>query len=67
MKRWTCPNCGNTNRKLMMDNGEADSSPDLTVLCVNPLPASETVGGEEWWAENGDGEQPTCGEQWDPN
>jgi hypothetical protein len=64
-----CPHCGNTNPKLLQDNGEEPSSLDLTLLCVarvapsawsfdhvKPLPEDHDASGLV-----------PCGMQWDPN
>jgi hypothetical protein len=64
-----CPHCGNTDSKFLQDNGEAASSPDLTLLCVARIQPSE-------WsfdhvaplpeAHDASGLVP-CGMQWDVN
>ncbi len=69
MPKPTCPHCGNTNQKLIQDNGEKPSSPDLTLLCV------ARVEPEDWSFDHvkplledydAAGLVP-CGMQWDPN
>ena len=58
-----CPHCGNRDPKLIEDNGERPSSPDLTLLCVAPIAPEDSTF--DWLPLN---QRPaTCGMQWDPN
>lgn len=64
---YTCPNCGNTDKSLMLDNGERRHSPDYTLCCVKRLPHAESVAGQAGVkCTNADG-LTECGEQWEPN
>jgi hypothetical protein len=67
MKR-KCPHCGNTDQKLLQDNGERPSSPDLTLLCVARVKPSEWSFDIAPSADfhGADGLVP-CGMQWDAN
>jgi hypothetical protein len=65
-----CPNCGNTNRNFIQNNGERPSSPDLTLLCVaRVLPDDWSFGSSEKpLPEDYDAKGLVpCGMQWDPN
>ena len=63
-----CPHCGNINPKFLQDNGEAPSSPDLTLLCVRPVAPTDWSFVEAPLPEDfdEDGRVP-CGMQWDVN
>lgn len=53
--RQKCPACGNADPRLIEDNGEEQTSPDLTLLCVAPGEDCNT------------GAPGVCGCQWNPN
>ena len=64
-----CPHCGNSDPRLIQDNGERPSSPDLTLLCVARVPP-------EAWSFDHVKPSPSdfdaaglvpCGMQWEPN
>jgi hypothetical protein len=67
--RKKCPHCGNTASKYIQNNGEHATSPDLTLLCVAPVPADEW-SFDHIKPEPGDYDNSglvPCGMQWDPN
>jgi len=69
MKRRSCPHCGNHDPRLLQDNGEEPSSPDLTLLCVARVkPAEWSFDHVKPTVEDigADGLVP-CGMQWDAN
>lgn len=63
MKTIKCPNCGNKDRKLIQDNGEPLSSPDLTFLCVAKVMPEDSSFDHLPLAER----PSECGMQWEPN
>ena len=67
MKR-TCPHCGNRSERLIQDNGEPPTSPDLTLLCVARVAPDawsfETAPLPEDHDANG---LVPCGMQWEAN
>ena len=69
MKRAKCPHCGNTDSKHIQTNGEAATSPDLTLLCVarvKPCAWSFDHVAPQPEDFDADGNVP-CGMQWDAN
>lgn len=67
-RKTRCPHCGNTDRKLLQDNGEPPMSPTLSLLCV------ARVRPEDWSFDTKPEPQDydaaglvPCGMQWDPN
>lgn len=63
-----CPHCGNKDAKLIQSNGEQDSSPDLTLLCVARVKPAEWSFSDPPEPDMVDaaGLVP-CGMQWEPN
>jgi len=67
--RYACPHCGNTDTRLMQDNGLRANHPDFTLLCVKRVPPDESsfervlITPEDI---NADG-LTACGMQWEPN
>lgn len=65
-----CPHCGNKNSKFIHSNGEPDSSPDLSMLCMARVKpedwsfADSCKPAKEYYDANG---LVPCGMQWDPN
>lgn len=68
MTKPRCPHCGNQSPKLIQDNGEKPTSPDLTLLCMASVAPKDWAFTEEPDADQigEDGKVP-CGMQWDPN
>lgn len=58
-----CPNCGNRSTRYIQTNGERDTSPYLTLLCVAPV-APELSSFDHLPLDQRPVE---CGMQWMPN
>ena len=64
-KRVKCPHCGNTDERLIEDNGCKPSDPLYTLLCMSRVaPDEDAFGGG---SEPGQDGKVACGMQWEPN
>lgn len=66
MRKFECPNCGNTDPQLMGDNGEPEYAPDLELVCLLELDTAEETSFRKSAVPEPNGKF-VCGCLWTPN
>ncbi len=51
--KYICPECGNTDRSPIHDNGLPEGHVLYTLLCVAPVALKDSTADAEYWVELG--------------